>query len=206
MPSTERVPPVREKRPLFLWLLPILMLFAGAGVAVAIAMSGPTLVPEDPTQRPRTPPQPEVSPSSGKLAMSSEPAGARVLVEKRERCKTPCTVDKLSTVSPTVVRLELDGYLPWSGIVDLGRSPSRAAALRKRPAPGAKWGAVLIHANSPAEVLVDGKEIGHVTTEGPLELPAGSAQLTLVAAGGARREEKVTVKVGETLALDVSIP
>jgi len=48
--------------------------------------------------------------------------------------------------------------------------------------------------------------LGHVTTEGPLDLPPGETLLTLVAASGAQKQLKVTVKPGETVAVDAAIP
>jgi hypothetical protein len=180
----------------------------GAGVGVAIAVSGPRLEPPPPTARPHTgtiQPVP-APPPSGSLMVKSTPAGARVLVEKRERCRTPCRVEGLSTVSTTVIRIELDGYLPWSSLVDLGKGqPERIAKLRERPSDLSKWGALLIRANAPADVLVGGAPIGHVTTEGPLELPSGETTLTLVGAGGAKVDTKVNVKAGETVSVDVSL-
>jgi hypothetical protein len=180
----------------------------GAGVGVAIAVSGPRLEPPPPAARPHAgtiQPVP-APPPSGSLAVKSAPAGARVLVEKRERCRTPCRVEGLSTVSTTVVRVELDGYLPWSALVDLGKGPpERVAKLRERPSDLSKWGALVIRANAPADVLVGGAEIGHVTTEGPLELPAGETALTLVGASGTKLDMKVTVKPGETVSVDVSL-
>jgi hypothetical protein len=158
--------------------------------------------------RPRAAPQ-TVAPAAARLTIESDPAGARVIVEGEVRCKTPCTLDGLSATVPLVIGVEREGYLPWSTLVDLGQvaQARRQAKLRREPGPGARWGKVLVKASAPAEVLVNGAPIGHVTSTGPLALPAGPTELTMVTASGVTTR-RVTVEVppGATVEAAVSLP
>lgn len=54
----------------------------------------------------------------GSLSIVSRPAGARVLVDGHPVGTTPMTLSKLSAGSH-VVRLERDGYLPWSSAIQV---------------------------------------------------------------------------------------
>jgi hypothetical protein len=174
----------------------VLLAAAAAGLVLGIGLTGP---------RPRVvaiAPSPldvglAPAPPPTLLQIDSEPPGARVLVDRIERCLTPCQVGGLPSRAPTIVRLERDGYLPWTAIVDPAGAVSvhRVARLRLRPTPGEAWGAVRITGPGIAEVRQGDVELGHVTSEGLLELPAGAAVLTLVGATSTRTVA-VTVPAG----------
>jgi serine/threonine protein kinase len=188
-----------------LWVGLIALLLVGVAIFFAIGMSGPALkAPKSPHHS--TTQDPPAATPTGKLTMTSDPAGARVLVEDREKCKTPCTLSDLSTAAPVIVRVELAGYLPWSGLIDLTKDTTRAAKLRKEPADRTTWGQVTLKTATPAEVLVNGAAIGHVTTAGPLWLPPGKATLTVVGPGGKTEKQDLVVKAGISVELVVKLP
>jgi serine/threonine-protein kinase len=205
---TARIGPVaREADPwarrIPTWLPFVGLAVLGIVIAYTIAVSGPDLKPTPPRPEPSPTEQPPPTPAGArrKLTITSEPPGAHVDVDGHDRCTTPCTVDDLPTDTPAVLRLTKVGYLPWTGLATPGAA-SRRARLRTPPDP-ARAATVILHGDVPAEVLVNGQEIGHVTTAGPLTLAAGKLQLTLVSANGQKIALDVTLQPGQTLEREV---
>jgi hypothetical protein len=64
----------------------------------------------------------------------------------------------------------------------------------------------LIRAEAPAEILVQGEKIGHVTSRGALWLPPGELELGLVTARGATARVKVTVHAGQKTEASADLP
>jgi hypothetical protein len=200
-PWTRRIPT---------WLPILALVLVGVGIAYAIAMSGPEIDPaSNPTTTPRLAPPPTPPPATGKarLTIESTPPGAKVSIDGRERgCATPCTVDDLSVTSPALLRLDKPGYLPWSGLHDPGKAgATRAAKLRKAPADSRRLASLTLRADAAAEVLVGEEAIGHVTTAGPLLLPAGRYKLVLVAPSGARASIDVQLQAGDSVDKSVEL-
>jgi serine/threonine protein kinase len=194
-PWARRIPP---------WVPIAGLVVLGIVIAYAIAVSGPDLKPSPmPSGAPApAPPAPPPPGARGKLTIASDPPGATVVVDGRERCATPCTIDDLPAGAPALVRLTKPGYLPWSGLAAPGAAAERRARLRPVPAPG-KSATVSLRGDVPAEVQVNGKDIGHVTTAGPLELPPGKVELTLVAASGATKTIALELKAGDSIEREV---
>jgi len=117
-------------------------------------------------------------------------------------------VKGLTTGAPLVVQVEKNGYLPWSSLVDLGQlaNPERVARLRNLPKNEANWGKVVVKTRLPCDIFVNGKAVGHVTTTGPLSLPEGTVELTMVAASGATARRVVNVPGGKTVEETVELP
>jgi serine/threonine protein kinase len=190
------------------WVPIVLLVLVGVGIAYAIAMSGPDLPTPSTTELHVAAPQPPPPPVSARttLAVESTPSGAKVSVDGQERgCATPCTLDDLSTTSPLVLRLDKEGFLPWSGLVNPATTKRRLARLRPAPGDSSRFATLILRGNVPAEVLVDGAEIGHVTTAGPLPVPPGTHEITLVGASGARARLKITLKPGESIEKTVEL-
>jgi hypothetical protein len=145
------------------------------------------------------------APPPAKLTVESEPPKARVLIDGKPRCQTPCTVDGLPAQTASLLSIEKDGHLPWMALVVAG-DPTQAtqhAKLRKEPAKGA-WGSVEIKSPAPANILVNGKPVGWITSAPtPLLLPPGDATLSFVPPHG---EVKVKVSAGATSKVDLSSP
>ncbi len=212
---TARVRPLRDRRPdawsrrIPTWVPITVLVLVGMGITYAIAMSGPELNPEAPKAdetRIAQPPPPMPASAKATLVVESSPAGAKVTVDGQARgCATPCTLDDLSATSPLVLRLDKPGFLPWSGLVNPSTTPRRTARLRVAPADPSRLATLILRGNVPAEVLVDGAEVGHVTTAGPLPIPPGTHEITLVAASGARASLRLTLKAGDSVEKTVEL-
>jgi hypothetical protein len=191
------------------WVPIVALMLVGVAIAYAIAMSGPDLpTPTTSETRVQPPPPPAPPPEAAKatLVVESTPAGASVTVDGQERgCATPCTLDGLSPTSPLLLRLDKEGFLPWSGLVTPSTTQKRVARLRAAPADASRFASLVLRGDVPAEVLVDGAEVGHVTTAGPLPIAPGTHAITLVGASGAKAELKVTFKPGETVERKVDL-
>jgi hypothetical protein len=71
----------------------------------------------------------------GALSVASRPPGARVFLDRRPVGTTPMSLSQVSAGSH-VVRLELAGYLPWSGAIQVvaGEQNRVTASLEPRAA------------------------------------------------------------------------
>ena len=68
---------------------------------------------------------------TARLEVVSRPAGARVIIDGREAGTTPLTAPALAAGQHTI-RIELDGYRPWSTTVRAAGAPLRVAASLER--------------------------------------------------------------------------
>jgi len=144
----------------------------------------------------------------GRLLVRSTPAGARVLVDGRDRGRTPLALHELSRGTHHV-RLERDGYAPEERRIALSAQRPSASlivsltrAARATPASGGERrpafaGALLVESlPAGARVMLDGKAAG--TT--PLTLnniTAGSHVLRLEHDGYRRWSSAVRIVAGE---------
>jgi serine/threonine-protein kinase len=111
-----------------------------AATPVATAPSSGPAPTSPPTAQAVAPPAPaEKSPTPAKaargtLVVGSKPAGALVFIDGHEAGRTPLTVRDVKPGSRKV-RLELNGYRPWSSTVRVaaGRQRKIAASLERRP-------------------------------------------------------------------------
>ncbi len=195
----QAIPPsvVRPRRRLPAMVIATLVALAAVTLAVVIGVGGVRRPPAPAAAPPPPPPAPPPRPPV-KLAIDSEPAHARVLVDGQVRCETPCTLE----VPPlaTTLRLARAGFLEWSALVVPGGEPVKARLRRELPRGTA--GQVTV-AGPPANVLVDGKAIGYATSAGvPLVLPPGEHTLAVAVPGGETREIHVAVKAGATTTVE----
>jgi serine/threonine-protein kinase len=181
--------------------------FVVALVAVTVAIGGGRLAllgagsAPSPAVAPAPAPPPRPAPPKPvKLAIDSDPPRARVLIAGQPRCATPCTVDAAAPPAVTAVRLEHDGFLPWTALVVPSADGVKARLRRPGGVPLTFTGV------SEANLLEGGKPIGYATPgDAPLVLPAGDHTLELVTPDGrARREVRVTLKPGQPATVDLA--
>ena len=145
-------------------------------------------------------PQPE---PTGSLAVSTEPAGAAVVVDGEPRGRTPLTLDALT---PGEHRLEvsLDGY-------DLAERITTVVGGERIDVPIAltpgtpRAGRIMASANrEDAFVIVDGLSRGRVpiTLE---QIAPGPHAVRLVARGAAPFETECTIRFGETCTIEAEL-
>lgn len=133
----------------------------------------------------------------GQLAVSSEPAGARVVLDSRDRGETPLTIADLPA-GRYPVRLSHPRAQPWVGEVDIrGMNITDSLAVEMVPA----WGLVaLTSIPAGAEVSVGGVPVG--TTPLKAQVLESGEPVAVKLPGHKRWERVVRGKVGETLTLD----
>ncbi|HKA88326.1 MAG TPA: serine/threonine-protein kinase [Haliangiales bacterium] len=176
-----------------------------AGAVVAAVLVVRANAPPPPAPRPAAAPAPPKPPPPIKLAVESDPPGARVLLDGQPRCMAPCTLERPGGQAARL-RLEKEGYLPWTALVVGPDAAPQKAKLRPR-AP-ASWGAVRLTTSIAANVAIGGKPIGYATGgDEPLWLPPGDVTLDLVPPGGGKPVSvPVTVKSGAVAEIAVTSP
>ncbi len=135
-------------------------------------------------------------PHPGKLAVSSTPPGAAVLLDGAERGRTPLTLEPIAAGEHTL-RVVLEGRVPWEQAVRV--AAGKTAKINAELA--SQTGALEISSRpKKAAVTLDGKPRGDTPTtlEG---LAPGPHELLLTKAGYVEVGETVTVKAGETTRL-----
>jgi len=117
---------------------------------------------------------------AGILKVESTPPRARVHLDGVLQCETPCTIEELEEKRIYLLSVRKKDHVSWSALVDLGRSKARSvsAFLSEEPDPRTV-GYLLVRSTTPAEVLVDRKEIGRVSSEGRIPLPPGQYEISL---------------------------
>ena len=204
-PRGERERGSRSRVPVVLFVL--VLVLGAAGIAIGISVTGSTLEPERAARPPTRPPTaaPAVKTAAvSSLEIESVPSGAQVEVDGREVCKTPCNTEDVPTAT-AMVRVVRDGYLPWTSLVNFAQvaHSKRTAKLRRKPKDR---GEILIKTDAPCELLVDGEKIGHVSSAGPLVLPVGRTEITVVADSGATSSVTVEIEEGRTIERTISMP
>jgi serine/threonine-protein kinase len=121
-------------------------------------------------------------PSDGKgvLKVTSTPARAAVYLDNVFQCETPCSIEELEDGRVYLLSVRRKNYVAWSALIELRRRRKVAVNAFLSEEPDARRvGYLLIRSNPVADVLVDGKEIGRVTSEGRIPLPPGQYEITL---------------------------
>ena len=164
---------------------------------------------------------------SAVLLLESDPAGAEAKVDGRSVGPTPARVIGLSSKGRYKVSLELDGYSPARGAVNMaGRlEASLKLSLNQRAAPSAdaaptappaadavaapvkaagNGGFLIAASKPPAMVIVDQKPTNRwtpIAPTKPLPLTAGPHTITFRTADGETRDAQVMIRAGETAKL-----
>jgi serine/threonine protein kinase len=135
------------------------------------------------------------------LAMTTDPAGATVLLNgRRQATLTPATY-RVPRSAEIAVRVELAGYQPHDELVQVAAGEtSHAATIKLQPLSGE----LRVHSNArDAQFKLDGNAVAGV--DGALELkavPAGAHKLRVEAKGFDPREEEIKLDPGQKLALE----
>ena len=118
---------------------------------------------------------------SGALRVASFPADALVYLDGVYQCNTPCTVEELSASQVYLLSVRRKEYQSWSSLVDLGglRQINISAYLTRKKELPRVLGYLQINSRPAAEVYIDGKQIGRVTSEGKIPLAPGEYEVTL---------------------------
>jgi hypothetical protein len=181
---------------------------ATGGAAAPVSAPAPVAAAPVPPS-PAAPPKPSAAAgapvSTGRLTISTTPAGARVLVDGRDAGKTPVTVRNLPRGTHTV-RVTREGYTPLERRVSVTAArPNPSLALRLEraappPAPTAaqRMAAPLVIESRPdgAAVFLDGKRIG-TTPLSVAAVPVGSHVVRLELSGYTPWSYAVRVAAGE---------
>lgn len=132
---------------------------------------------------------------TGRLRVTSEPPGARVLVDGRERGATPLTVDGLSVGSHEVVLESDKGSVKRSVTV----AADRTAQLTESIYPG--W----VRLFSPVDLEIsDGTRVLRKDDSNLVMLPSGSRELRFEnRALGYQEVRRVQLEPGETITLSI---
>ncbi|HJL17999.1 MAG TPA: protein kinase [Sandaracinaceae bacterium LLY-WYZ-13_1] len=145
---------------------------------------------------------------TGSMIMESEPTGATLFVDGEERGTTPVNVDDLSTGSHRV-RLELEGYEPHEGTVEI--RASRTAMIEQTLEPAAtgaeeptETGRLTLTSRPSATVYLDGEALG-TTPLRDVEVPAGLLALELETPDGERHRRGVMVRADDETSTHVDL-
>ncbi|MEP1593891.1 MAG: PEGA domain-containing protein, partial [Halieaceae bacterium] len=138
-----------------------------------------------------------LQPLPGKLTVTSNPPGARVLVDNEQIGDTPLT-DVDVEAGEHILTLQADRYLELSQPLEVtGREVRQQLDLTLSPA----WAEVSIDSMpSGADVLVDGERAG--ITPATLEILQGERQLMLQMPGFADWQQTLEIVAGEAQAMD----
>lgn len=138
-----------------------------------------------------------LQPLPGRLSISSDPAGATVILDGKRRGETP--IEKLQlSAGEHVVAVEKARHLPHHQTLQItGRNITQQLHLELQPA----WANVSVSSKPDgAQILVDGAPRGN--TPLTLQLLQGQRQLTLRAPGYAQLQKNLVVQAGTAQHLD----
>lgn len=142
---------------------------------------------------------------SGKLEITSEPAGAQVSVDGTARGVTPLTLDAIDAREHTVSLTRGSNTVLRKVRVTAGATASVFASLGAA-APGAVGGYIALSAPFDVQVLEDGRLLGTNSSE-RLMVPTGRHQLELVnSALQYRATINVNVEPGRTASPTIPVP
>ncbi|HOT95461.1 MAG TPA: PEGA domain-containing protein, partial [Methanoregulaceae archaeon] len=140
----------------------------------------------------------EPLPSPGRLIITSDPSGARVLLDGTIQALTPATLEAPPGIHE--VRVEADGYREETvraQVVSGNETPIHVTLLPATPTPGSSLspaGAVRIVSAPPgAAIIVDGEQRG-VAPRTVRDLATGEHQLVLTLPGYAPGRETIFVQ------------
>lgn len=136
--------------------------------------------------------------SSGQLQVESNPAGARVLVDGRDRGVTPLTIDDLAVGSHKVILRAAEGSIQRTVAI----AASRTTQLNEAIFSG--W----LHVSSPIELQIsEGQRAIRLDESNQVLLPPGPHEVRLEnLALGFREVRRIEVRPGDTTAVVLEPP
>jgi hypothetical protein len=104
------------------------------------------------------------------LNVSSNPKGARVMLDGLEKGITPVTLNSIAA-GIHILEIEYPGYNPWKSIVDVPETQIQEISINLTPKPGCSPGWITV-SSSPgnATVTLDGNYVGLTPTNRSLNL------------------------------------
>ncbi len=174
------------------------------------------------------PPEPKVAHASfTTLLVSSEPAGAEILVNGRPVGETPGRVEGLDPSRPTFLVVKKKGYrkfiqnVRFEGKAEIevvarlvpetgGEEPKKTPESGSSAPPGqANEGFLVANSKPWAKVVVDGMDTGRwtpIAAKNPIRLSPGKHRITLVTEDGRKLEAEVEIRAGESTKLIREFP
>lgn len=147
----------------------------------------------------------------GSLAVSSEPSGAKVIIDGTDTgLKTPCTIEKLSP-GPHKIRLVKTGYRATdiTRNVQSGETTRVSANLSKTQARVAKQNKgksyFKINVDPWAKIYIDGKYVETTPIAKALQVTSGTHSVRLQNPSFQTWQKKINFKPGETVSLDIKL-
>ena len=165
----------------------------------------PAVIPPA-TQQPDVGAAGSSAPTSGSLRVTSSPVNAAVHLDGVYQCNTPCTVEALSLDQVYLLKVWRERYQAWSSLVDIsGRAQVQISTYlspaRKRRG---RVGYLLVQSRPVAEIYLDGRQMGWVTSQGRIPLAPGKYEVSLSHPRRSRRPGYVVqVKARRTKTLRV---
>ncbi len=137
------------------------------------------------------------------LSVKSTPAGAEVTLDSVFQCRTPCAVKNLDPSRVMLLSVRLEGHRPWSAMVDMAdRAEVQLSPYLSRSADQAAVGHLEVTTPTPSDLYIDGKQVGHVSSQGSMALPPGEYEVALSHPRKTRRPRHlVRIEVGKTTSL-----
>lgn len=157
------------------------------------------------------------------LELSSNPSGATIIIDRKERGKTPLKVGDLPVGKTLQILIKLNGYKTWKKRISLrsgdslplnanlvanakgntGKSGKTSGQKDKNKGKGHKKRGpkvkLVINTKPPASVIIDGRRSKRHTPimpGNPLDLPAGRHTITFETSDSARYSYSVVLKEG----------
>jgi len=148
---------------------------------------------------------PDLPAESGSRALKveSSPSGAEVYLDDVFQCRSPCTIEELEEDRIYLLSVRRKRFVSWSSLVDMqGKRRVHINAYLTEEPDSRKVGYLLLRSTPRADVFVDGKEIGRVTSEGRIPLPPGQYEVALQHPRRRRSVKRiVTIHARQTVAL-----
>jgi serine/threonine protein kinase len=196
-----------QRHRMLLLVAAALLLLSGVAIVILVGLTGPNLNDTDPgatakadqqtglrvqatdasSDRGATVTRPDLraldlapARATRALKVESAPPGARVYLDDVYQCRSPCTIEELEDDRIYLLSVRRERYVSWSSLIDMqGKSRVHISAYLSREPDARKVGYLLLRSKPRADVYVDGKEIGRVTSEGRIPLPPGQYEITL---------------------------
>jgi hypothetical protein len=139
----------------------------------------------------------------GTIEVASNPRGARVVMDGRARCLTPCKMFDLPRKPVYAVKVIYPGRQAWTTLIDLaGRKTDRVTAELTAEAPGV--GYLQVRSSRAAEIYLNGRSAYALANDGRLAVKPGHYAIMLLhPRSPLRPSSTLTVGVGETALLNL---
>jgi serine/threonine protein kinase len=148
---------------------------------------------------------------TGSIAISSRPAGARVLIDGIDtQMQTPCTIEQV-TVGQHSIELKKNGYetVKLEQDVRTGQTTRASADLTKTRPKGQKRAVqnayFKINVDPWAKIYIDGKYYETTPIARPLEVQAGAHSVRLENPNFQVWQKNINFKPGQTVSMDIKL-